>query len=198
VAGNDADPIAQRTLSCGDPWITRSAKTDRVALATPVGELIVFDLSPPAVVGSFPYPGEKVAVADDGTFVVVAGPSRAAQYMPNLGVRIYALPSGEKISSFGGPNTSSIYHDFRLAGTTLAVLTGAVDSTTGCARFVTDIAQRTTRYCDTVLGAHLGAGSVELSPSGKRFAVASTAMPTRSPRRASTTRTASSPPSPAS
>jgi hypothetical protein len=162
----------------GNAW-SIAGNSNRVAISTAIGEILVFDPSGPTLDETIWFPSGKLALSSDATVLGASATAKNDQYTTDRTLNFYSLPSGNVIKSFpyvfqdGQPDLLN----FALAGSgaTIAQETGtSQNSTWSYGRRVSAISGSPVIWSDTPTTLNsviVGASTVALSPDGTLIGV---------------------------
>jgi Putative Ig domain len=182
VAGNEHGALLDgaslsstaRYFGHGAAW-SIAGSSDRVAISTAIGEILVFDPSVPALEQTISFSSGKLALSSDGTVLGASANANDSQYEPDRTLNFYSLPSGAVISSFPYTFQNGFdFFDFSLAasGSTIGQVTGTFQSSIWTlSRKVTDITGVTVIWSDMqASGGSPLADPILISPNGTLIA----------------------------
>lgn len=153
-----------------------AAGTAYFSVATASGQILYFDASTDAMLGTINFASSQLSMSSDGTALAAAGVASPLQNPPDTNVNIYSLPSATLINSFPFGPAIPVEISLSGAGTVLAM---TPSSTSGCDAEAIAITGGTPIWCATTGTPN----TVQISPNGTLVA-ASTA-----PARGGTTTT---------
>jgi hypothetical protein len=153
-----------------------AAGTAYFSVATASGEILYFDASTDAMLGTINFASSQLSMSSDGTVLAAAGVASPLQNPPDTNVNVYSLPSAALINSFPFGPAIPVQISLAGAGTVLAM---TPSSTSGCDSEAIAITGGTPIWCATTGTPD----TVQISPNGTLVA-ASTA-----PARGGTTTT---------
>jgi hypothetical protein len=153
-----------------------AAGTAYFSVATTSGEILYFDASSDAMLGTINFASSQLSMSSDGTVLAAAGVASPLQNPPDTNVNVYSLPSATLINSFPFGPAIPVEISLSGAGTVLAM---TPSSTSGCDAEAIAVTGGTPIWCTTTGTPD----TVQISPNGTLVA-ASTA-----PARGGTTTT---------
>jgi hypothetical protein len=160
-----------RYFGFGTAW-SIAGGTDRVAIATAVGQIPYFDPSLNTPEGFIGFSSSKLAMSSDGTVLAAAANTNDSQYESDATLNVFSLPSETVINSW--PYTfygSPTLFDFSLSGSgeTIGQILGTL-GTAPTVRQVTATSGGPILWSDVTPAAN-GASPIRLSPDGTLIAV---------------------------
>jgi hypothetical protein len=135
-----------------------AAGTKYFSLATASGEILYFDSTTDALLGTTDFPSSQLSMSTDGTVMAAAGLASPLQNPPDTSVNVYSLPSGTLINTF--PFGPAVPVQISLSGNG-TVLGMAPASTSGCDAEAIAVTGGTPIWCATTTTA-----AVLISPDG--------------------------------
>ena len=157
-----------RYLTLGQA-LSIAAGTEYFSVATASGEILYFDASTDALVGTIDFPSSQLSMSSEGTVLAAAGVASPLQNPPDTDVNVYSLPSATIINTF--PFGPAIPVEISLSGSG-TVLAMTPSSTSGCDAEAIAVTGGTPIWCATTSTPD----TVQLSPNGTLVA-ASTGGP---------------------
>jgi hypothetical protein len=137
--------------------------TAYVGVATASGEILYFDATTNAMLGTIDFPSSQLAMSKDGKVMAAAAVASPLQNPPNTSVNVYSLPAGTLTNTFPFDSGVPVVISLSAAGSLLGMTPA---STSGCDAEVIAVTGGTPVWCGAA------AGAVEISPDGTLVAAA--------------------------
>ena len=136
-----------------------AAGTAYFSVATASGEILYFDASSDAMLGTINFASSQLSMSVDGTVLAAAGGASPLQNPPDTNVNVYSLPSATLINSFPFGPAIPVEISLSGAGTALAM---TPSSTSGCDAEAIAVTGGTPIWCATTGTLD----TVQISPDG--------------------------------
>jgi len=128
------------------------------SVATASGQILYFNASTDASVGTINFSSSLLSMSSDGTVLAAASQRPETGIPPNSSVNIYSLPTATPINTFSYNALETIDISLSGSGTVLAQLPS---NAPGCEAAAVAVTGGAPIWCDTT-----GADNVQLSPDG--------------------------------